>query len=224
MTYLPVQKPLPPTPAWYYIYHINRERKMRYDAEHKARTRERVLQEAVLAIRADGPERLGVAEVMKRAGLTHGGFYAHFESREALLAAAAAAMFETSSGAFERATRGRGAAEGLAAYLAFYLSKAHRDSRDWGCPLPILSGDLPRMPAATRERFAEGVARLTAAIAGKLRELGRPHAEAAASSALSEMIGALSVARGMGATDQSDEVLARARASIAARLGVEDVA
>ena len=65
---------------------------MRYDADHKARTRERVLTVAKQAIRKDGVSNLGVATVMKEAGLTHGGFYAHFPSRDALIDAAVEAM------------------------------------------------------------------------------------------------------------------------------------
>ena len=67
---------------------------MRYDAEHKRKTRLRVLDEAAMAIREEGPHRLGVAGVMARAGLTHGGFYAHFPSKEAFVSEAIAHMFE----------------------------------------------------------------------------------------------------------------------------------
>jgi TetR/AcrR family transcriptional regulator, transcriptional repressor for nem operon len=196
---------------------------MRYDAEHKARTRERVLKEAVLAIRSGGPDNLGVADVMKRAGLTHGGFYAHFDSREALLTAAIEQMFESASGTFDRTTKDLPPREALKAYVSFYLSRAHRDSREWGCPLPLLSGDLSRMEGSARERFAEGVQRLTEAMAAKLRELGRgDDALALAGSALAEMIGAVAVARAMGPTAQSDAVLANSRAAVSARLKIGD--
>jgi len=67
---------------------------MRYDAEHKQKTRERVLDEAAKAIRAEGPHRVGVAGIMAKAGLTHGGFYAHFASKDELVLAAIGRMFE----------------------------------------------------------------------------------------------------------------------------------
>jgi len=67
---------------------------MRYGSEHKAQTRSRVVQEAAAAIRSDGVERIGVAQIMARAGLTHGGFYAHFESKDDLVAQAVEYMFE----------------------------------------------------------------------------------------------------------------------------------
>jgi TetR/AcrR family transcriptional regulator, transcriptional repressor for nem operon len=193
---------------------------MRYDAEHKARTRERVLKEAALAIRAGGPESLGVAEVMKRAGLTHGGFYAHFDSRQALLLAAMDEMFAATRGMFDRRTEGLEPAEALKAYVRFYLSRSHRDARDHGCPLPVLSGDMPRMEGEVRERFAAGVARLSAALAAKLQAMRRTDAEAIASAVLMEMIGAVSVARAMGPTEASDTLLATVRRDVLDRLGI----
>jgi TetR/AcrR family transcriptional repressor of nem operon len=195
---------------------------MRYDAEHKAQTRERVLAEAVKAIRADGPHRVGVAGVMARVGLTHGGFYAHFASKDDLVLAAIEQMFAGARGMFERRTKDSPPREALQAYVRFYLSRAHRDAREAGCPLPVLSSDLPRMASPVRERFAEGVASLTASIAERLAELGRPEPEALASSVLSEMIGALSLARAIANPDQSDAVLLRSRNAIFTRLDIAD--
>ncbi len=195
---------------------------MRYDGEHKGRTRERVLQEAVKAIRAEGPSRIGVAGVMSRAGLTHGGFYAHFESKDALVLAAIGEMFAGARGMFEQRTEGLEPREALRTYVRFYLSRAHRDARNTGCPLPLLSSDLPRMTAPAQTRFQEGVARLTGCLQGLLEQLGRPDAEALASSALAEMIGALSLSRAVADRDQSDLILARSRAAVLARLGVEE--
>ena len=118
---------------------------MRYDAEHKQRTREKVLKAAAKAIRAKGPDRIGVAEVMADVGLTHGGFYAHFESKDDLIAAAVSQMFDESRGRLNAETEGRSAAAGLRSYIDFYLSAAHRDARRWGCAVAALASDLPRM-------------------------------------------------------------------------------
>jgi TetR/AcrR family transcriptional repressor of nem operon len=120
---------------------------MRYDSEHKQRTRERLLAEAAKAIRSEGPHKLGVAEVMAKAGLTHGGFYAHFASKDDLIAEAVGQMF-TEAGArmVRRMGEGRSPAETLRSYVEFYLSAAHRDSRTSGCPVPFLSADAPRPP------------------------------------------------------------------------------
>ena len=197
---------------------------MRYDAEHKARTRSRVLKDAVSAIRAGGPEALGVADVMKRAGLTHGGFYAHFGSREALLVAALEEMFDTAGYGLDGGREDLGPREALKRYVEVYVSSRHRDAREGGCPLPLLSSDLPRLGDPARERFAEGLGRLTSKIAEQLSRLGKADPEAVASSMVSEMIGALSLARAMGATAQSDVILANTRAALFARLAVGDTA
>ena len=195
---------------------------MRYNAEHKARTRERVLEAAVKAVRTEGPSQLGVAGVMQGAGLTHGGFYAHFKSRDELVKAAIAEMFEIARETFQRRTEGLSPREALRTYVRFYLSRSHRDARDSGCPLPVLAGDLPRMGEQARVLYSEGVAQLTGSIQGLLETLGRPNASALASSALAEMTGALSLSRAVADREHSDLILARSRAAVLARLGVEE--
>jgi TetR/AcrR family transcriptional repressor of nem operon len=193
---------------------------MRYDSEHKERTRARVLEEAAKAIRAEGPHRVGVAGVMAKAGLTHGGFYAHFASKDDLVVAAMSRMFDEASAKFDRLTAGKPPAAALRAYIDFYLSRQHRDARDTGCPLPSLSADLPRLGNAARQQFATGVAGLTAAIGGLLSALGRSDAESLASSALAEMVGALSLARGVADPKQSNALLKASRDCLKLRLGL----
>jgi TetR/AcrR family transcriptional repressor of nem operon len=134
---------------------------MRYSAEHKQQTRERVLKEAARAIRAEGVDNLGVASIMAKVGLTHGGFYAHFANREALVAAAIEEMFRQGGARLEQSMQGRSPAEGLAHYLDFYLSTGHRDSRTAGCPLPFLSADAPRLAEPMRRQYAGGAHALT---------------------------------------------------------------
>ena len=191
---------------------------MRYDSEHKERTRARVLKEAAKAIRAEGPHRVGVAAMMAKAGLTHGGFYAHFASKDDLVVAAMSQMFDEASAKFDRLTAGTSPAAALRAYIDFYLSREHRDARDTGCPLPSLSADLPRLGVVARQQFAAGVAGLTVRIEGLLSTLGRPNAEMLASSALAEMVGALSLARGVGDPKQSDAILKASRDTLKLRL------
>ncbi len=193
---------------------------MRYDAEHKQKTRERVLTEAAKAIRAEGPHRIAVAGVMSRAGLTHGGFYAHFASKEELVSAAIDQMFAEGYARWTAVTGDLVPAEALVAYVDFYLSAAHRDSRTTGCPLPYLSADLPRLPEDARRRFGDGVRRLTIAIAGLLAQLGRPHPREEASSVLSELVGALSLARAEPDPKRSDVILASSRRILIHRLGL----
>src|SRR5258707_9470405 len=103
---------------------------MRYDDNHKERTRARVLAEAAAAIRGKGVERVGVAEVMAGAGLTHGGFYAHFKSKDDLLTEAISYMFDDAYASFLRHTEGRAPADALSHYIDAYLATSHRDDRE----------------------------------------------------------------------------------------------
>jgi TetR/AcrR family transcriptional repressor of nem operon len=194
---------------------------MRYRADHKQETRERVLKEAVNAIRADGVDKLGVASIMAKAGLTHGGFYAHFANREALVAAAIEEMIRQGGARFERSMLGRAPAEGLADYLDFYLSAAHRDTRTAGCPLPFLSADAPRLADPMRQQFASGVHAMTDHLGRVLATLGFDGVEDLAGSMLSEMVGAVALARAEPDPARSDAILARTRASLKGRLGLE---
>jgi TetR/AcrR family transcriptional repressor of nem operon len=194
---------------------------MRYDGEHKAKTRERVLKEAARAIRAQGPHRVGVAEVMAKAGLTHGGFYAHFASKDALIAASIGQMFTEGAGRFAMETQGVAPAEGLSRYVDFYLSARHRDSRGAGCPLPYLSADIPRLSGEAREAFAAGVEGLRARLAAHLAMIGRPDPEDEAGSMLAELVGALCLARAEPDPARSDAILSRSRAALKTRLGLE---
>ncbi len=195
---------------------------MRYEPTHKQQTRARVLREAAKAIRVEGPHRVGVAGVMAKAGLTHGGFYAHFASKDDLVVDAIAQMFDEAIDTFDRLTAGKPPAAALNSYIDFYLSARHRDARDTGCPMPTLSADLPRLGQPARRRFAQGVAALTGAVAGLLSALGIEDAESLAGSAVAEMVGALALARGAADAKHSNTILARSRHSLKQRLGLAD--
>ncbi len=193
---------------------------MRYGAEHKEETRKRVLKAAAKAIRAEGPHRIAVAGVMSKVGLTHGGFYAHFKSKDDLVAASIGQMFEESAERVRRETEGLGPGAGLARYIDFYLSRAHRDARGAGCPLPFLSADAPRLDGAARARFAAGVARMTERLAELLAGIGETEPETGASSLLSELVGALSLARADPDPGRSDAILERSRGALKARFNL----
>src|SRR5262245_54121283 len=166
---------------------------MRYDSEHKERTRRKVLSEAAAAIREHGPERISVADLMAKAGLTHGGFYAHFKSKDELVAHAISQMFEERQEFLKSCVEGREPTAGIEKYIDHYLSMRHRADIPRGCPMPSMSGDLARLPLQARKRFAEGVEGLTQAVATVLRELKKPDPEELASSMLAEMSGALAL-------------------------------
>lgn len=197
---------------------------MRYDAQHKARTRAKILREAAKAIRSEGPHRIRVAGVMSRAGLTHGGFYAHFSSKDNLVAEAIAQMFLDSAAGFDRVVGDRSPADAFSAFVDHYLSTAHRDARDTGCPLAALSTDLPRLKGPARARFAEGVARLTKNIESWFEALGAEDPHAQASSTLAELVGAIGLARAVPSREQSNAILANSRMMLKKRLGVGQAA
>lgn len=194
---------------------------MRYDAEHKQKTRDRVLKYAARAIRAEGPHQVGVAGVMNKAGLTHGGFYAHFASKDEMIVAAIARMFEEVQSFWDEETRDRSDADGLAAYINRYLSCAHRDSTERGCPIAALATDLPRLPEPSREEFARGVHRLTTAIAAPLARMGHDDPDALAASVVSELVGTLALARAEPDAAAAENRLSSSRRMIKRRLGLE---
>lgn len=194
---------------------------MRYDAEHKQKTRSKVLEVAAKAIRQDGPDRIGVAGVMAEAGLTHGGFYAHFKSKDDLVTAAIEQMFEESRARLKHEMEGHAPAQGLSNYIDFYLSKKHRDARSSGCPMAALASDLPRLPEETRALFADGARRLTDAMAERFTALGFTDPQTLARSTVSELVGALSLARVETDAKRSDAILADSRQLLKQRLGLE---
>lgn len=193
---------------------------MRGDVAQRERTRARVLKAAAKAIRKDGPHRVGVAGVMAKAGLTHGGFYFHFASRDELIVAAIAQMFDEGRARFARATGRKAPAEAIRAYVDFYLSPTHRDQRDTGCVLSALSVDMPRLSPKARACFSDGVQRMQQAVASLLAAAGIDDADAVASSVLAELVGALTLSRAVFDRAQSDAILAQSRAHVLTRLGL----
>jgi TetR/AcrR family transcriptional repressor of nem operon len=193
---------------------------MRYDSAHKEKTRRRVLQAAAKAIRLEGPHRVGVAAVMGKAGLTHGGFYAHFQSKDDLVASAIGQMFDEAAHRLTRAVGNKAPAAALLSYIDFYLSPAHRDAVSTGCPMPVLAPELRRIGRPARQQFSNGVGRLTAVVAEQLHALGRPQPEADASSMMAELIGALSLARAEPDAERSAAILEASRRALISRLGL----
>ncbi|TGD92737.1 TetR/AcrR family transcriptional regulator [Methylobacterium nonmethylotrophicum] len=176
---------------------------MRVTREQVRENRRRILEAAGRLLREKGFSAVTVAEVMEAAGLTHGGFYGHFASKEDLAAQALAQ-------ALIPAPREPGAAAGLAGFVASYLSAAHRDRPGTGCALAALGGEAARQPAPVRRAFTEGLeARLS-----RMQE-GLPEGDrATALAALSGLVGALVLARAVDDPALSDEILAAARTAL----------
>lgn len=194
---------------------------MRYSSDHKAETRERVLKEAANEIRAKGPDNVAVSGIMARAGLTHGGFYAHFPSKDALVKEAIGTMFADARARSDKIDADGDPRAVLRAYIDFYLSPAHRDRRDRGCPLPTLSGDFARSQPETRERFGAGVVGIATRLAAPLAKLGYADPDAEAHALLAQLVGGVALARAVGDAALSDALLADTHASIVRRYSLE---
>jgi len=183
---------------------------MRYSETHKQETHRKVVRAAAAAVRARGPEGVGVAEIMREVGLTHGGFYAHFPNKEALVAAAIDEAFGQSARRFSRMLEGLDGARSLRAFVDAYVSMEHRGNPAGGCPIAALSSDLPRQGPAVRGAYERGVRALIARLAGWL-PAERRHL---AASLLAEMVGAMSLSRAMSDDADAERLLADARTSL----------
>lgn len=176
---------------------------MRITKEKKQENHDRIVAIASEMFRERGFDGVGVADLMERAGLTHGGFYNHFASKEALIAEAAAKGFvETSA---------RYAGHSVGDVIDAYISRAHRDGRGHGCPAPALSGEAARLPEDTRAVFCDGIAGLLSALESGLA--GQKDSRARAVSLLAQAVGAVVLSR--ACPDNSalaDEILDTCRA------------
>lgn len=196
---------------------------MRYSETRKGETHAKLVKIAGRALRENGPDGVAVAEVMKEAGLTHGGFYAHFKSKDALLIEALEEVFASSKRKFLRAIEGMPPRHALGAYIDFYVSARHRDDRASGCPVTALNSDLPRQSGAFRAAFDAGTNAMVMGLERYIRDAGvEGDAHALAASVLSAMAGAVAISRAVSDRVLSDQMLETARESIKARLGVSD--
>jgi len=182
----------------------------RYSTDHKEKTHAAIVDAAAERIRSGGFDALGVASIMAEAGLTHGGFYAHFPSRDALLAAAITRLFDKACETVGRFEEKYGVEAGLEKYIDFYLSPRHRDDIEHGCPIPSLAGDAQRAAPQVKAAFEAGLDKL----ADRLGQMIPKGGKKAALALYGEMVGVLSVSRTIDAK-QSNELLAAKRKAIA---------
>ena len=192
---------------------------MRYSDTHKQETRAKVLKAAARAVRAKGPDGVGVSEIMAEAGLTHGGFYAHFPNKEALVAAAVDEAFGQSGRRFGRMTEGMAPAQALAAFVDMYVTPEHRAHPERGCPIAGLSSDLPRQGEVVREAYERGVRAMVGRILSWLPE-SAPDRESLAASLVAEMSGTVALSRAISNEADAERLLAEARARIKHRMGI----
>jgi TetR/AcrR family transcriptional regulator, transcriptional repressor for nem operon len=181
---------------------------MRYSKDHKQATRQRILEAAGRRFKQDGIDGAGVAAVMSDAGLTNGAFYAHFASKEDLVANVLADQLRAQRQNFDAHPPDR---RGLEAFIRSYLSPQHRDQYADGCPSAALLDEIARRPAATRQVFTDELLTTADDVAARLDPTDAETARTDALTILGFMIGALQLARALADRDLSDQLLARSR-------------
>lgn len=187
---------------------------MRYSKEHKQETHERIVKRAAVRLREKGAHGIGVADLMKEAGLTHGGFYAHFDSREALVIEAMAHIMDRGTERWRKLGEQAPPEKRLATIVDSYLSAAHRDDPGHGCAIPTLGAELARETPKTRKAFATKLEEMIDMLASLFPDAAPKAARKQAMAALGTMMGALVMARIAGNGEFSDEILAAGREAI----------
>jgi TetR/AcrR family transcriptional repressor of nem operon len=184
---------------------------MRYTAEHKEETHRKIVQTAARAFKRHGLQGVGIADLMKKAGLTHGGFYAHFADRDTLVAEATAAGYEEAAERLLAHLAESPSDDTLRALIDRYLSPAHRAHAENGCPLPALAADMSRQPAPVRRAFTDCFRRYSARLATLLPFRYKADRGDTALAVLSGLAGAMMLARAVSDPDLSDRILAASR-------------
>ena len=181
---------------------------MRYPRSHKEATRRRIVEAASQAFRERGVAETGVDEVMRRAGLTHGGFYAHFSDKTELISEACAAAFDAAIPNLERIAAGPTPAARARLLIDSYLGMRHRDNRRSGCFVVAVGADMVRLRGAAREGYARGFAQHLERLAVALRlDPDRQRNRERVTHLMSSLVGALLFARAIDDSAESEAML-----------------
>jgi TetR/AcrR family transcriptional repressor of nem operon len=193
---------------------------MRMSREAMARHHEEIVAAAARMLRERGVEGTSVADLMQAAGLTHGGFYRHFDSKDALVAEASEAAFAGMLDAIETSFEKLGAAEGLKRFVGRYLSSGHVKGPGSGCPVAALGAEAARAGAGVRKVFAERTRKQIDKLATGLKGDGAER-RAKAARLLATLVGAVVVARASGDDRLAAEVLSACREDLDRLMGSE---
>jgi AcrR family transcriptional regulator len=172
----------------------------------KEATHERIVEVAARAIRRTGYDGAGVADIMKDAGLTHGGFYAHFPSREAMLAEAADRAGAEAVAAMGRIAAAEPPHQALQAMLRAYLSKTHVEGVETGCAVAALGSEMPRQSPKVRRAATRRIKEMIDLVARQSPDWGQPGAHKHALVTVATMVGTLLLARAVDDSKLSDEL------------------
>src|SRR4051794_33989610 len=189
--------------------------KRRPEPSRKEATHERIVEAAARAIRRSGYSGTGVADIMKDAGLTHGGFYAHFDSREAMLAEAADRAGAESVATLERISAAVPPEEALQALIRGYLSKEHLEGAESGCPMAALGSEMPRQAPEVRRAATRRIKEMIDLVARQSPDWGRPGAHERALVTVATLVGTVLLARAVDDPRLSDALLEATRQQLA---------
>jgi TetR/AcrR family transcriptional regulator, transcriptional repressor for nem operon len=177
----------------------------RYGKEHKEATRQRIIDTAGPRLKQDGIDGSGIATLMGDAGLTNGAFYAHFDSKDDLVATVVGEELGRQAAALGELPPGRA---GLEAFVREYLSAQHRDNPGRGCPSAALLDEIGRCPPATRKAYTKGAQAILDEISARLTPEDPGSARGTALSLFTMLVGALQLSRALTDRKLSDAVLA----------------
>ncbi|MFY1825072.1 TetR/AcrR family transcriptional regulator [Myxococcus fulvus] len=189
---------------------------MRYSPEHKQATRERILAAAESLFRKEGFAGASVERVMRAAGLTVGGFYAHFASKDSLLAESVRAFFQQQHSRWLGGLEELRGAEFLSHFVRRYLNRHNRDDMEEGCILPSVLSDVTRGTPEAQEALGQGVETLAAELGARVAGGQGVTERQRALATVALLFGAMTLARATKATPLSDEILEAARAFLLA--------
>jgi TetR/AcrR family transcriptional regulator, transcriptional repressor for nem operon len=192
---------------------------MRYSKEHKFETHAKIVKRASVKLREKGAHGIGVADLMKEAGLTHGGFYAHFDSRDALVIEAVMHAMDRSTERWRKLSEATPVEKRLSKIVNSYLAPDHRDDPGQGCAVPALAAEIARESVKTRRVFAGRMERMIDMLADQFHGVPRKAARKQAMAALATMMGSLVMARVAGDNELSDEILKSGRDAVLGRPG-----
>jgi TetR/AcrR family transcriptional repressor of nem operon len=187
---------------------------MRYSKEHKLETHARIVKKASVRLRERGAHGVGVADLMKEAGLTHGGFYAHFDSREALVVEAFAYAMDRSTERWRKLVEQTAPENRLATIVDSYLTPVHRDDPGHGCAVPALGAEIARESPKTRKAFSAKLEQMIDMLAEQIPDVPRKVARKRAMATLATMMGTMVLSRVAGNGEFSDEILGAGRDAV----------
>jgi TetR/AcrR family transcriptional repressor of nem operon len=191
---------------------------MRYVEDHRRQTHSRIVENASYGLRQKGANGLSVVDLMKLAGLTHGGFYNHFDSRAALVEEAIAFAMDQMTERWKKLARGKVNGERFEALIADYLSPRHRDDPKHGCALPALAADVARSSPSERRAFAFKLEKMIDAFVELLPDEAPEQARQIATGALATMVGSIVLSRAVGVEKLSDSILDAGRITAGGRI------